>query len=306
MIKNVEEKKGESYALVKIALEGFIPVGAYYGTQLMPQIEFLAIITLFSSILFFAATWYRHEFKGVFQKKSIKSFFAYTLFTAVIPYSIIFFATKYSTAIDSALLLQSETIYAAFICWYFLKERVTYAKAIGVALILIADLAILYKGTIRFSYANIAIAVAPIIFVFGNMIVKKLHNTGVSWAPVLLFRQFIGGIILLIISLLFEPVILPSSNIWLFLSIFGVIGFGVSKMFWQLALQRLDVSKLTALLSTTPVVSAIISFIWLGVPPTNTQYFAILLTVFGVGFLFNTTSKQWTTSKIQTQKQERY
>lgn len=301
-MKHAEEKKGELYASIKIALEGFIPVGAYYGTQLMPQIEFLAIITLLSGFLFFVAAWYRKELKYALPKKYLGSFFAYTILVAVIPYGIIFYATKYSTAIDTALLLQTEAIFAAVLGWYVLKEKITRNRVLGLTLILCADAAILYKGRIELSVANIAIATAPVLFVFGNLIVKRLHNDGVMWAPVLLFRQLVGGIILLAISFLFEPVVFPSLKLWLFLLPFGIIGFGVSKLFWQIALQRMDVSKLTALLAITPIISAAISFAWLGEIPTVIQSFAITLTVLGVGFLLNTTSKQWTSAKTQAKR----
>ena len=305
-MKHIEEKKAEVYASIKIALEGFIPVGAYYGTQLMPQIEFLAIITLLSAFLFFVAAWHRKELKYALPKKYLGSFFAYTILVAVIPYGIIFYATKYSTAIDTALLLQTEAIFAAVLGWYVLKEKITRNRVLGLTLILCADAAILYRGRIELSIANIAIATAPLLFVFGNLIVKRLHNDGVKWAPVLLFRQLVGGIILLAISLLFEPVIFPSFNLWLFLIPFGVLGFGVSKLFWQLALQRMDVSKLTALLAVTPIISAAISYAWLGEVPTTIQSFAIVLTVIGVGFLLNTTSTQWITAKTPTRKPKDY
>lgn len=305
-MKHVEERKGELYASIKIALEGFIPVGAYYGTQLMPQIEFLAIITLLSGLFFFFAAWYRKELSQALPKKYLGSFFAYTMLVAVIPYGIIFYAAKYSTAIDTALLLQTEAIFAAVLGWYVLKEKITRNRVLGLTLILCADAAILYKGRIELSIANIAIAIAPLLFVFGNLIVKRLHNQGVMWAPVLLFRQLVGGVILLAISFLFEPVVFPSLELWLFLIPFGVIGFGVSKLFWQIALQRMDVSKLTALLAVTPIISAAISFAWLGEVPTTIQSFAITLTVIGVGFLLNTTSKQWATSKTPTKKLKDY
>lgn len=293
MTKHPEEKKGELLMILKVILESVVPAGAAYGARFLPQIEYLAIITLVSSLLFFGTTIYYKELNQLFIPKHFTSLLAYTILVAVIPYGVIFYATKYSTAIDSALLIQSEIIYAAIFGYLVLKEKMDLNKVLGISLILLADILILFKGTIAFSAANIALLIAPVSYVFGNSIAKKLQRESMGFSPLLLFRQFVGGLILLGISLAFEPMTAPHLGMWPFLIVFGLLAFGVSKLLWQLALHRMDLSKVTALLGASPIAATLIAFLWLKEIPTFFQLAAVVISVLGVALLYKSTSKQW-------------
>lgn len=292
MTKHAEEKKGEIYILIKFVLESFVPVAAYYGATRMPQIEFLAIVTLISSLLFVAITFYYKQFHQLFDLKKWPSFFLYTL-AVMSAWAIIFYATKYSNALDTSLLLQSEILYAALIGFFLLKEKMPLAKIIGIVCITFSNIAVLFKGQISFSLANFALFTAPFIFVLGNVLAKKLQREGTGWAPLLLFRQLAGGLLLLVFSFSFEDTVMPTANLWFFLIAFAFAGFGIGKMLWQMALHRLDVSKVTAFMGSSTIISAAIAYFWLNEVPNNYQWASIVLTIIGVGFLLQTTSKQW-------------
>lgn len=293
MKKHSQEKLGEIFIGLQILLNAFLPIGAHYGATQMPQIQFLAYVTLLSSVLCLGISLYRRELKNLWDKKIAIKLFAYTLLTAVFPYGIIVYATKYSSAIETTLLTQSEIIFAAIFAWIFLKERMSKNKLLGIFTILLANILILYGGKLSFGTANLALFFAPILFVFGNSIAKNLQKEGISWSLILSFRMLIGGLILLMFAQVIEGLQVPSKELWPFLILFTFFAFGLAKILWQLALHRLDLSKVTALGVGSPAISLLIAFLWLGEIPSTNQWLGIILICIGTIFLLKTHSKQW-------------
>ncbi len=293
MKKHRQEKLGELIIGLQVFLQAFWPVGAHYGATQMPQLQFLAYITLISSILFTGISLYKHEFKHLWNLPLLGKLGAYTLLTAVFPYGIIVYATRYSSAIETTFLTQSEVIFAALFAWIFLKEHISKNKLCGIALVLMANILILYSGGLNLNWANVALFLAPLLFVLGNAIAKDLQKKGLSWSLILSFRMTIGGIILLISAQIIEGVHLPPANLVPFLLLFTIFVFGLGKMLWQMALHRLDLSKATALGVSTPAISLLIAYVWLGEVPSNIQWVGIICMCIGLGFLLKTHSKQW-------------
>ena len=293
MTKNKEERWGELVMMVEVFLHAIWPVGAHYGATMLPQIQFLAIVLLLSAILFLFTTWRRREFKQLLNKKVLLWLSAYTLFFTTLPYLIIVYATKFSSAINTTLLTQSEAIFAGLLGFFILGEKLSRNKILGISFILLANVAILYDGTPSLDLASVALMLAPLLFVFANMIAKKLQREGLNWSPLLLFRMLVGGVTLAFLSYFVEGYQAIDPNLWPFLLFFSFFVFGVAKILWQIALHRLDLSKVTALGMAYPFMSIVIAYFWLGEVPNSYQWFGVLLTALGVAFLLRTKSKQW-------------
>jgi len=298
MIKHKEEKKGEFYIIIEVVLHAFFPVAAKFGTSHIAPIQLLAYVTLISSLMFTVITFKNKQFNQLLNKRVAGWLLLYTLSLAVIPYGIIFYATQFTSAINTALLTQSEAIFAAILAWLILKEKIQFKKAMGIFLILFANIVVLYDGNLALNMADIAMFIAPLSFVFGNMIAKKLQAEGIGWSPILLFRTVIGGIILLIAAHFMEGLQIPSSNLWLYLIFFSFFVQGLAKICWQIALHRMDVSKATAIGMTYPVISVAIAYFWLQEVPSAYQWLGVVFTAIGIVLLMKTTSKQWTDPTI--------
>ena len=292
MQKHRQETIGEILVGLLLVIQAFAPVGMHYGATQMPQIQFLAYVTILSSVLFIGISLYRREFKNLLDKKALLHLFAYTFLFAM-SYGMIVYATRYSSAIETTLLTQSEIIFAGIFGWIVLKERMSGNKLLGIFAILTANILILYGGKLSFTVANLALFFAPVFFVFGNAIAKNLQKEGISWSLILSFRMFVGGLILLTIAGFAEGLKLPPTELWPFILLFTFSAFGIGKILWQMALYRLDLSKITAIGIGSPAVSLLIAFLWLGEIPSGNQWLGILLVCIGTVFLLKTHSKQW-------------
>lgn len=292
MKKHREEKLGELFLFFEVIAAAFVPVGANYGAKLIPQLQFLAYTMLLTSLVLLVTTWWRGEFAQLKQKRFWPWMLIYTS-SSTLAYMMIFYSTHYTSSINTTLFSQTEAIYGAFLGWFLLKEHIQVNKLLGVFFLLAANLLVLYNGQLQLNPADIAIASAPLIFVLGNMLAKWLQAEGLSWSVLLLFRMILGGFTMLLIAALVEGLALPPSNLWFFLLWYSFLVFGLGKIFWQLALARLDISKISALAMSYPLLSFLLAHFWLGEVPSSYQWAGIFLSALGIFFLIRTTSKQW-------------
>ncbi len=293
MHRTRDEKVGELAALGHMVLDGFWPVGAAYGTQVLniPPVELLGLATFISSLFFLGLTLKKGHLRQLWKVKVLKGCAAYTA-CLLLPYAAIFYAAKFTSGINIALFTQSEVIFAAVIGWLFLKERVQTTRVLGVLCILCANLIVLYNGSVSFNPASLILIFAPVVFVFGNAIAKRLQKTGLSYAPLLLFRSGVGGAFLLILSFLLEDFQIPAASSWTFLFLFGFLAFGLPKAFWQIALNKIDLSKTTAIGLSYPAFSFILAYFWLNEIPSLYQWLGLLISFVGIYFLMRSSSKK--------------
>ena len=132
MSKLKDERVGELAALGHMAMDGFWPVGAAYGLQVLniPPVELLAISCLIASLFFLALASRKGQLHQLRSSKALKGCLLYTL-CLLLPYAAIFYAAKSHSAIDVALFTQSEVIFAAVIGWLFLKEKLQAHRILG-------------------------------------------------------------------------------------------------------------------------------------------------------------------------------
>ncbi len=290
-MKSRDEKIGELAGIGHMILDGFWPVGAAYGTQVLriPPVELLAWATLFSSCLFIPLTLWRKELHQLFSLKVLKGCLIYTA-CLLLPYAAIFYAAKSNSALNTTLFTQSEVVFAALIGWLFLKEKMPLYRILGISCVLAANLLVLYSGGLQVNPASLILIFAPVVFVFGNATAKRLQADGLGFAPLLLFRGFIGGSALMLLSMAVEEFTLPESSAWPFLLGFGFLAFGVPKALWQVGLNKIDLSKLTAIAFSYPPFSFIFAYLWLSEIPNAYQLGGLTLTFLGIYFLTRTRS----------------
>jgi len=291
MKKLSNERVGEAAALGHMVLDGFWPVGAAYGTQVLqiPPMELLGFASLVGGLFFLILTLQKKEMKQLLTWKVLKGCLLYTA-CLILPYAAIFYAAKSNSAINISLFTQSEVIFAALIGWLFLRETVQRTRVVGILCILAANLIVLYNGSLAFNPASLILIFAPAVFVLGNSIAKRLQNEGLGYAPLLLFRSGVGGLSLLLLSSLVEGFQSPPSSAWLFLIGFGFFSFGLPKAFWQIALHKIDLSKTTAIGLSYPAFSFIMAYFWLAEIPSVYQWLGLLMSFVGIYFLMRSSS----------------
>lgn len=275
------EKIGEMLILSQVALYGLSPLLINHAIKTIDPLLFLALNTLLSGIplCYILFTKQRQELKN---KIALKEILIMTLLNVIIAPILIYFGTKYTSGINTALLLQTEVFFTFLICGFFFNEKITRQKIIGATVIIIGSIAIIYRENFQFNIGDILIMAGTAFFPFGNIYCKKALSK-VSTTTVLFIRAIIGGIVLSILSLIFEKPFAEMKTDFLpnlhFLLINSILILIIAKIMWFEGLKRIEISKAVTIGISYPAFSLIFAALFFQEIP-NIQQIIGFITIF--------------------------
>ncbi len=287
--KSKSEQQGEIYAFLAMFLGSLFPVVLKMGVGSIQPLQLLAYSNLIAAVPFTILLFFPQK-KPLWHPKILPYLLVILAFNLVLSYGLIFLMTPYTSSINLTLLLQSELIFATLV-GFLLGDKIDFSRVFGSALILLGNFFILMRGPLTLHWPDLVIFLVPILFVIGNNVTKHAL-TMVSWKTILFTRTFFGGFIVLFLAHLFEGLVMPAQKDFLLLFVLGIVLFGVSKIFWQFGLERLDVSKATAVIMMSPAFSLLFSILILKEIPDLSQMFGIVAMAFGFSFILRSVSSQ--------------
>ena len=244
-----------AFPVIKIGLTELSPVN-------------LTIMRLFITCIVFSLVFilFKKKFTAL-RKKDILPIFLLGFLGIIIYHLGLNYGEQYISASVSSLIIATIPIFTAVFATIFLGEKITLKIAFGIILSLIGVILISTLGSnetsikIQYVYGALGVVVASLVAAGYTIAGKKLLK---RYSPLsLTFYAFIFGSIGLlpfIGSSLFIEVANMSYVGWasvIFLSIFPTI---IGYVFWYVALEVKDASKLGVYLYFIPVLSTIISY----------------------------------------------
>ncbi|MBO5011655.1 MAG: EamA family transporter, partial [Elusimicrobiaceae bacterium] len=218
-------------------------------------------------------------------------------FGTALPFTISLIALHYTTPGNAAILQQSELFYSLLFAAIFLKEFPSKAQLAGSALIVAGVLIILIKEqyTPRWT-GDLLIVGSTWMLQAGSTVAKKLpkhlDHRVISMARNL-FALPALVIILAAMWLLKENfTLVPNVRMFSVLAYTGLLKYGLAMVVWYKAIRALDLSKVTAIYLSYPVLSLLISA-GLGLEtPTLYQLFGLAVTFAGAYWVSMTVKKE--------------
>jgi O-acetylserine/cysteine efflux transporter len=194
------------------------------------------------------------------------------LVAGAISYSLTFYAFKEIDASLGSILIQLESPLAVLLALVFLKERITWLRAAGIAIAFVG--VVLIAGQPKFigNLTPIFLLIGGgITWASGQVMAKKVSHIGgfrmTAWFAVLVAPQFFLG------SLLLEHdhlAVLRAAD-WRGWAIVLYLGLGMTALgytLWYRLISRYRVNQVSPFLLLIPVVAVIGSMIFLGERPT--------------------------------------
>ncbi len=280
-----QEKRGAILALLSAALWGIFPVMVNRGAHRIPPLTFAAISTLLAAAGSFFYAAFTCRLSELRRRKAYASLLMITLCIVIIPYTLFFIGSSRTSGINTSLLLLSEIIFT-LIFTPFIGEKTTAIKLVGASGVLIGAALILYNGKFVLNMGDLLVIASTATYPIGNFYAKKALYQ-VSAATILLVRFSIGGLFILLISMLAEK---PSNMAdivladWPMLLLTGLILLGAGKIVWYEALARLDISKAISLAMTFPIFSLIVLIGIFKEEISSLQWIGIAVMMIGVYF----------------------
>ena len=160
----------------------------------------------------------------------------------------------------ASLLLNLEGAFTALVAWFIFRENFDRRIALGMAAILAGGAVISWQGRAEFGsvIGPIAITGACLAWAIDNNLTQKVSAS--DPVQIAMLKGLVAGTTNLVIALALGAT-LPKSRIIASAAMLGFLSFGVSLVFFVLALQRLGTARTGAYFSTAPFVGAIVSLI---------------------------------------------
>lgn len=284
------EKTGEIMILGETLLYSIFPAIIVYSTKIFPPILFAGLSTLTASITLFIFLLLKKDLKSLKNKDTIKYSLWITLFIIIIPSVLIFTGSSKTSGINTTILLQSEILFTFLIFGLFAIEKITLKKTIVALMILSGTIFIVYNGSANINIGDLMIIAGTAFYPIGNIFAKKALKVA-SPSAILFIRSFAGGVVLVVLSLLFENqtgVLSKISNYWPLILFNGVMVYHLSKLLWYEGIKRIDVSKAISIsIGGYPAFSLLFAVIFLKEIPTTYQLIGFGVVVMGIFILIN-------------------
>ncbi len=268
------------------ALNGaFVPAVAKLTTGRADPLFVAALTTAFAGASALAVLAARGELRLLVQRDTLGTLAILGLLGTALPYVLFFVGTQRTSAIEAALCLQIEPVYALLLAWRVLGHRLTLRRVAACA-VLAAGVAVAVgvgKEARGDPLGLALLLVTPLCWQLSHvMVLRRLRGFP---AQALTGARYVYG------SLFLAPALalgggdgaaslsaqLPT------LAFQGIVLSYAGTMLWYLAILRLDLARATAIVvPSTPVLALGVSFLLLGESPTAWQLGGMAVTVAGV------------------------
>jgi drug/metabolite transporter (DMT)-like permease len=186
---------------------------------------------------------------------------------------------KRTTPPNVSLAYALSPVFVFIIAYFYLKEKITVKKAIGITIALLGAIVLLSEKGFNFSSesmkGDILALIASLSWAFYTIFGKNLtRRYGAIYITGL--TMIIGFILYIPIFLMmpvqFEGIQISTVN-WLQLLYLGAFSSAVGYAIWYYALSKIDASKLSVFNNLQPALTALLAFLFFGT--AITEYFVI-------------------------------
>lgn len=279
------------------AIVGLSPVMGKYAVGVISPVLLVFFGTLFGVLYFTPYITKNHKWGELLARETRGRFLFIGTFGTALPFTISLIALHYTTAGNAAILQQSELLYSLLFAAIFLKEFPSKAQLAGSALIVGGVLIILLKEqySVRWT-GDLLIVGSTWMLQAGSTVAKKLPKN-LDYRVIGMARNlFALPALLLLLAVLFfvqgNFTLQPTARMFAVLGYTGFLKYGLAMVVWYKAIRALDLSKVTAIYLSYPVLSLLISAL-LGLEhPTLHQFIGLAVTCAGAYWVSFTVKKE--------------
>lgn len=278
---------------------GLSPIVGHYSTHVISPVLLVFLATLISCLFFIPCLLKNQNWKDLFSPATRWHFLFIGTFGTAIPFSVFLWALHYTTPTNAAILQQSELIYSLLFSIFFLKEIPSKKQLLGSLLILVGVLLVLFKEHYSARWrGDLMILASTWTLQAASCVAKKLppHLNPLFIAAA---RSFYALPVLLLFMFLIpssdQPYFIQTKieTFWI-LFYTGIFKYGIAMILWYQAIRQLDLSKVTAVYLSYPILTFVLSFL-LGIEtPHFYQLLGLLLCLAGTYTLHHILHKQET------------
>ena len=212
------------------------------------------------------------------------------LFGGVLGPIALLMGLQQTTGATASLLLNLEAVLTALIAWLIFKESADKRLVLGMAVIVMGSLTLSWSAQpeataqgvdlgLHFGLGPVLIGLACLCWAIDNNLTRKVSSSDALFIAGV--KGWVAGSVnsLLALSLGLEW---PAWPVVVSTLLLGLLGYGLSLVFFVLALRGLGTARTGAYFSTAPFLGALISVLWMGDSTSGVFWGAALLMALGV------------------------
>lgn len=212
------------------------------------------------------------------------------IFGAAIAPIVFFQGLKMSTAADTSLLANGETVFSILFALLIFSERLRPVGYIAVTLILVGVFLVttnldFYSPIFSLNIGNVLVILSTIAWGFDNNICKIIARQ-IHISRLIQLKALIGGTILIgTVIISGTPFNIDREQI-IPIILLGVFGFAISLYLYLHSIKRIGVIKASSLLSLSAVFGLVFAVIFLHESISINQVIAISVMIFGIHLMY--------------------
>jgi drug/metabolite transporter (DMT)-like permease len=185
----------------------------------------------------------------------------------------------------ASLLLNLEGVFTALLAWFVFRENFDRRIALGMLAIVAGGVALSWEGRLSWGglVGPLAVAGACLCWAIDNNLTQKV-SAG-DPVQITMLKGIVAGSVNTIIAFLLGATLPAVPRVFAALAL-GFLSYGVSLVFFVLALRHLGTARTGAYFSTAPFVGAVLSLAIFREQPTTLLIVAAALMGFGVWLHF--------------------
>jgi len=282
-----DDRLGLVFAGYCIANTAVVPALAKVTTAAASGLFIALSTSFFAAIGAVSLLAWHGELRLLFARKTRPTLIAVGALGTAAAFALFFEGAKRATAIETAVCVQTEPLYALFGSWLFLGQAITLRRLLALGAILAGISMVIGAHGLSGSAGVVLLLLTPLAWQSSHWValrnLDEVHPRLLSAA-----RYLYGTLVLLPIWLLREgPASLPPAaelaRAAPVLVVQGLLGAFIGTLAWYAAVRRLDLTRTTALVVPSgPLLSLVVSYLVLGELVTPTQAAGFALTASGV------------------------
>jgi drug/metabolite transporter (DMT)-like permease len=293
MLTGAEHRRGVGPALAAAVLFGAsAPLAKLLLTGTAPQL--LAGLLYLGSGIGLGVLWWRRQHtddvarETPLTRRDIPWLTGAIAFGGALGPVLLMIGLTLTPASSASLLLNLEGVFTALLAWFVFRENFDRRIALGMFSIVAGGVVLSWEG--RLSWGGIAgpiaVAGACLCWAIDNNLTQKI-SAG-DPVQITMLKGLVAGAVNAAIAF-FLGASLPAAPIVVAALVLGFLSYGVSLVFFVLALRHLGTARTGAYFSTAPFVGALLSLVIFREQPT--MLFVVAAVLMGVGVWLHSTER---------------
>lgn len=278
-------REGELLMVGLSILESWFPILSIVAMSYVGALHTYMYSLVIAFFFYIAIMYKRDRFKELKNRDAYKDLLLTTFWITTI-FTFIFIGLRYTTAGNMAVLVFLQVFFSYLYFNVFGKEKMDTIHLIGAVMMVIGAIVILVPEDFSFNKGDLLIlasaAMAPIVNLY-----QKRARVYCSAETILGFRTIVGFPFVAILAYFLEPAVsyenFMSALPYIFLIATGI--YVAAKIMWIEALNRMSITKLSAMLALMPVFTLIFAYFYLDEVPELRQILGIAPVLVGGYFI---------------------